>query len=139
MRVDDVMGKTPSDGDRKAQASEKRPKENAGSDRLEISRGGRRTKRSARELADIKRNIKNSVYTKPSMARAVAERLIGENVFSRRGTDDTAENGEQVRDSSEIRSDRVEDARKKVSHGEYSRDEVLRTIIERIMGKFGIR
>jgi hypothetical protein len=62
---------------------------------------------------ELKRNIKDGVYTKPSLAREIAEKLIGKNAFGeKRSTDDVAAIfREQCGDMPDIRLDRVDEAR----------------------------
>ncbi len=140
MRVDDAMDSAIPDGDRRTKTSMTRFERKPRTDKLDISPESRQVERSADELADIRIKIENGVYTRPCQLSAIAEKLIGENLFGDKSADDPqADRGEQPVDISGIRPDRVDEARKKASRGEYSSSKVLQSIIERILGQFGIR
>ncbi len=142
MRVDGIMGKTPPDRDSRPENREKGPAEKAGRDNLEMSEDGKRqASHSDRKLADIRRNIKNGVYTRPSFVNSIAEKMIG-----RKALDGEGGKGEILQeccgedtDIPDVRHDRVKDARRKVSLDKYSNSKVLRTIADRILEKLGIR
>ncbi|MCK4655970.1 MAG: hypothetical protein KAT85_03040 [candidate division Zixibacteria bacterium] len=142
MRVGDVTGNTPLDGNSKSRGGKSRSPDNGKGDTLEISGNGRgKTAHDSRKLAEIQKNIKNGVYIKPALTKAIVEKLLGANALGKeKDTDDTvAQCCDEYEDIPDIRKDRVEEARKKVSSDGYSDSKILERIVDRILEQFGIR
>lgn len=142
MHVGDVTGNTPLDGKSKSRRSSSRSPDNGKGDTLEISGNGRgKTAHDSRKLAEIQKNIKNGVYIKPALTNAIVEKLLGANALEKeKDTDDTVALGsDEYEDTPDIRKDRVEEARKKVTSDEYSDSKILERIVDRLLEQFGIR
>ena len=143
MRVGDLADNAWPDGPLRAGTSRiklGRKSETDRMDRPRISSESGNCRHSATELAGIRARIKDGVYSRPSLIGAIVDKLIGGNVFDKNGAGDTEENHrEQPEDVSEMRRGRVEQARRKVSRGEYSRGDVLQSIIDKLLDQLGIR
>jgi hypothetical protein len=142
MRVGDVTGNTPLDGKSKSRGSSSGYPGDCKGDTLEISGNSRRkTAHDSRKLAEIQKNIENGVYIKPALTNEIVEKLLGANALEKeKDTDDTvAQCCDEYKDIPDIRKDRVEETRKKVSSDEYSDSKILERIVDRILEQFGIR
>jgi hypothetical protein len=142
MRVGDVMGEVPSDRNSKTKGPGKRPAESGKTDRLEISEGCKtRVDGTARKLARIKSKIRSGVYTKPSLADAIADKLIDRSIIDQRKRTGgiAADCRERCEDIPDVRDCRIKEARKKVCLNEYSHKRVVEIIADRILRQFGIR
>jgi anti-sigma28 factor (negative regulator of flagellin synthesis) len=99
-------------------------------DRIEISRAAKRRSPSLdTRLTDVKTKIREGMYTKPSLADSIADNLMRSHDLEgspQMGTD-------RVNDSSEIRQDKVDEAKQRISSGEYSDDRVMKIIADRIL------
>ena len=142
MRVSDFSGNTPLDGKSGSRGSSSRPIDDAKGDTIEIS-GNRRgiPAHDSRKLSEIQKNIENGVYVKPALTNAIVEKLLGANALEKeKETDDTvALCCDECEDIPDIRKDRVDEAKKKVSSDEYSDSKILERIVDRILEQFGIR
>jgi anti-sigma28 factor (negative regulator of flagellin synthesis) len=92
------------------------------------------------KLDNIRKNIQNGVYARPSFARTMADRLLSKGALD----DSDAASGalkasEMPADGSapDIRADRIEDVRRKIASGEYSDEKVIEDIASKIMKTFG--
>jgi hypothetical protein len=142
MHVGDVTGNTPLDGKSKSRCSSGRSPGDGMGDTIEISgNAGRRTAHDSRKLAEIQKNIENGVYRKPALTNAIVAKLLGANALEKeKDTDDTvARCCDEYEDIPDVRKERVEEARRKVSSDEYSDRKVLERIVDRLLEQFGIR
>jgi anti-sigma28 factor (negative regulator of flagellin synthesis) len=135
MRIDDFhegqRAQKPPEREREADKPENASR---ASDKVELSRDAEDRSRSHdARLDDVRTKVENGTYTKPSVADSVAERIIRSHDLEgspHMGADKTDDNRD---DSAEIRQDKVDEAKQRISLGEYSDEEVMKIIADRIL------
>ncbi|MFH1893686.1 MAG: hypothetical protein ABIK83_13510 [Candidatus Zixiibacteriota bacterium] len=86
-------------------------------------------------LAAIRTGADNGIYFRPSLARSVAERIIDSNDLEGSllmGAEKTDDSGNE-RETSDVRRDRVDEVKKRLSSGKYSDGEIVKIIADRLL------
>ena len=89
------------------------------------------------KLARVRRMIGEGVYSRPSFTEAIAEKLMGSDAM-KKGDGKAKKSPALDSESHKIpaeRRDKIENARKKISSGNYLTSQVLGKIVSRMMGQ----
>ena len=142
MRVDNVIGRVPFDRGRQGKCFKDSDAKHGRTDKVEVSRSAKeQIMNNAHKLANMRKNIENGVYAKPSISKAMTDKPIYTNVpDEKRHTEEIESKYFEVYDDlPDVRYDRIEKAKRRISSGEYSDSKVVETIADRVMEQFGFR